>query len=235
MAYMMDRISQFLLSFLLLGCGKLVMEPGPDAAAAPPDAVTVVDAAPPDAGPQPDAGPPSCGGDVFVLADVFGRGPIGEAASFELGMLRGESCLEEVCEPEPLYVGDQGLGVVGTDIGGDSFTGYGRVTLTLAQPRQLEYFVYRGQDFAGGDDRVHHRVTAFLGEQVVLDRTPEGLEYRMPTMPPADRVIWSAVGDPGEFADSVTLYQITACPTPAEISVQTTRSWPRNHEALAVP
>jgi hypothetical protein len=234
MAYMMDRLSQFLLSFLMLGCGKLVMEPGPDATPTPPDAVIAADAALPDAGPQPDAGPPSCGGDVFVLADVFSDGPIGQEASFELGTLRAESCLAEACEPATLYVGDQGLGVVGSDIGGDSFTGYERVTLTLAQPRQLEYVVYRGEDFAGGDDRVHHRATAFLGEQVVLDRTPEGLEYRMPTMPPADRVVWSAVGEPGEFADSVTLYEITACLTPAEISMQTT-SRPRNHLAPAVP
>jgi hypothetical protein len=234
MAYMMDRLSQFLLSFLMLGCGKLVMEPGPDATPTLPDAAIAADAASPDAGPQPDAGPPSCGGDVFVLADVFSRGPVGQAAAFELGTLRAESCLEDVCEPATLYVGDQGLGIVGTDIGGDSFIGYERVTLTLAQPRQLEYVVHQGQDFAGGDDRVYHRVTAFLGEQVVLDRTPEGLEYRMPTMPPADRVVWSAVGDPGEFADSVTLYEITACPTPAEISVQTT-SRPRNHAAPAAP
>lgn len=169
---------------------------------------TIVDALAQDAPVSSDA---SSGCEDLFFADVFPRGNIGETASFSLGILRAEQCLQD-CEPELLYVGDQGLGVRGTLVDGDSVAGYDRITLTLSQPTSLGYYVYRGEN-RGSDLRIYHRIEAYAGDALVLDMTVEGREYRMPPMPVADRIVWSAVGDPGEFADAYTVQSVRVCPS----------------------
>jgi hypothetical protein len=208
------------------------MESGPDAQPSP-DAQPELDSAVflVDATPQPDASSPPCGGETFLMRDLPGNGSSGSEMEFALGLLRAEVCSGEVdqssdaeavaCEPADLYVSALGLGVDGTLIGGDPFAGYDRITLTLGEPRRIEYAIGGGEDYADGegDFIVRHWIRAYRMNELVYEATPEGKEYVSSPLPAADRIVWSPVEPPGPyFADAVSITSMTGCPTPAEVS-----------------
>ena len=233
MAGMLHRVQLFPLCLLLwAGCGRVVMESGPDAHPIPdawpePDSFAVLS----DATPQSDAGSPSCGGEVFLMRELPGNGPSGSEMEFALGLLRAEICPGELensgdagavgCEPADLYVSALGLGVDGTLLGGDPFAGYDRVTLTLGEPRRIEYAIGGGEDYADGegDFVVRHWVRAYRMDELVYEAFPEGKEYASSPLPAADRIVWSPVETSGPYtADAVSIVSMTGCPTPAEVS-----------------
>lgn len=214
----MENTTRLFVLSILPACGVVRMPEGPPDAGTPADASTLADASPgdgssgdADAAPFRDAG--ACTAEPFYFADLP-PGYIGEVAVLDaLGTLTGESCQGETCEPARLYASDFGLGVEGSRIGGDGVSGLDRVVLRLDAPAMVGYRMHAGLN-GNSDLRVHHRVTAYLDEALVLDDIVSGPEYELAATPLANLVLWSAVViGPNEnaFADNFAIAFARAC------------------------
>jgi hypothetical protein len=213
----------FVLSFLA-GCGVVHLgDDGPPDAGPLPDAA-LPDAANADAGPRPDGGGPC--NERFDFADLA-PGFLGEMALLDsLGTLEAEQCANGTCEPARLYASDFGLGVEGSRVGGDGISGLDRVTLQLPAPARVEYRIHAGIN-NNTHPGVHHRVTAYMGTELVHDQITDAIEYEAFDMPLADLVIWSSVlveVDERSFADNFAIDWVRVC---QREPVRTRRStWP---------
>ena len=209
----MENTARLFVLSVIPACGVVHMPDGTPDAGTPPDALTLTDAFPGDfdAAPFPDAG--ACAAEPFYFADLP-AGFVGEMAVLDtLGTLTGESCQGETCKPARLYASDFGLGVEGSRIGGDGVSGLDRVALRLDAPAAVGYRMYAGLN-SNSDLRVHHRVTAYLDEALVLDDIISGPEYELGATPLANLVLWSAVVvGPNEnaFADDFAIAHASVC------------------------